>query len=144
MDSESIAFWEWLFHSALFTEDYVHGISQARILEWVAVSSPKDFPNPGIESAKVSCIGRHTLYHWNTWEAQIYWWVLIIPVESWSQTYLVKIPVLPLHGWGMLANNEIIYLFCAQCPAGENGTEDILLAGPLWGSKGTSSIKHQQ
>ena len=30
--------------------DYmVHGILQARILEWVAVLSPADLPNPGIE-----------------------------------------------------------------------------------------------
>ena len=30
--------------------DYiVHGILQARILEWVAFSSPEDLPNPGIE-----------------------------------------------------------------------------------------------
>ena len=27
----------------------VHGILQARILEWVAFPSPGDFPNPGIE-----------------------------------------------------------------------------------------------
>ena len=27
----------------------VHGILQARILEWVAVPSPGDLPNPGIE-----------------------------------------------------------------------------------------------
>ena len=27
----------------------VHGISQARILEWVAISSSRGFPNPGIE-----------------------------------------------------------------------------------------------
>ena len=30
--------------------DYtVHGILQARILEWGAFPSPEDFPNPGIE-----------------------------------------------------------------------------------------------
>ena len=30
--------------------DYtVHGILQARILQWVAFPSPEDFPNPGIE-----------------------------------------------------------------------------------------------
>ena len=28
----------------------IHGILQARILEWVAISSPGDLPNPGIES----------------------------------------------------------------------------------------------
>ena len=27
-----------------------HGISQARILEWVAISSFRDLPNPAIES----------------------------------------------------------------------------------------------
>ena len=28
---------------------YVHGILQARILEWVAISSPGDLLNPGID-----------------------------------------------------------------------------------------------
>ena len=27
----------------------VHGIFQARLLDWVAISSPGDLPNPGIE-----------------------------------------------------------------------------------------------
>ena len=27
----------------------VHGIFQARVLEWVAIPSPGDLPNPGIE-----------------------------------------------------------------------------------------------
>ena len=27
----------------------VHGLSQARIQEWVALSSPEDIPHPGIE-----------------------------------------------------------------------------------------------
>ena len=27
----------------------VHGIFQARVLEWVAISSPGNLPNPGIE-----------------------------------------------------------------------------------------------
>ena len=29
----------------------VHGILQARILEWVVISPPGDLPNPGIEPA---------------------------------------------------------------------------------------------
>ena len=28
---------------------FVHGIFQARILEWVAIPSPEDLPDPGIE-----------------------------------------------------------------------------------------------
>ena len=47
----------------------VHGISQAGILEWVAVpffmgsSWPRSWTS-------VPCIGRRILYHWVTWEAQ--------------------------------------------------------------------------
>ena len=34
----------------------VHGISQARVLEWVAIPSPEDLPDPGIKSTDiVSC-----------------------------------------------------------------------------------------
>ena len=33
---------------------YVHGIFQARILEWIVISSPGDFPKPVIEPK--SCI----------------------------------------------------------------------------------------
>ena len=46
----------------------VHGILQARILEWVATSSfrrsswPRDW-------TCVSCFGRQILYYWATWEA---------------------------------------------------------------------------
>ena len=32
----------------------VHGIFQARVLEWVAISSPEDLPNPGIEPGSPS------------------------------------------------------------------------------------------
>ena len=45
----------------------VHGISQARILEWVAMphfrgsSLPRDWTH-------ISCIGRQILYHWAIWE----------------------------------------------------------------------------
>ena len=31
----------------------VHGVSQARILEWVAISFSRDLPNPGIEPASL-------------------------------------------------------------------------------------------
>ena len=45
----------------------VHGILQARILEWVGLPfpSPGDLPDPAIElmSVYISCIGRCILYH---------------------------------------------------------------------------------
>ena len=54
----------------------VHGISQARILEWVAIYFSRDLPNPGIKPAlfagPVSCIGRWILNCQATREAQVY------------------------------------------------------------------------
>ena len=35
----------------------VHGISQARRLEWVAISSPWDLPDPGIEPTSSALAG---------------------------------------------------------------------------------------
>ena len=46
----------------------VHGISQARILEWVAMPSSKGYSCPR-DQTHISCIGRQILYHWVTWEA---------------------------------------------------------------------------
>ena len=39
----------------------VHGISQARILEWVAISCSRGSSQPRLCA---SCIGRWILYHW--------------------------------------------------------------------------------
>ena len=46
----------------------VHGISQARILAWVAISSCRGSSWPR-DQTHISCFGRWTLYHWATWEA---------------------------------------------------------------------------
>ena len=49
----------------------VHGISQARILEWVAISSSKGYSQPR-DWTRVSCtacIVRQILYRWATGEA---------------------------------------------------------------------------
>ena len=43
----------------------VHGISQARILEWIAISFSKGFPQTR-DSTSISYIGRQVLYHFNT------------------------------------------------------------------------------
>ena len=52
----------------------VPGILQERTLEWVAMPSSGDLPDPGIEptSLYVSWIGWQVLYHWATREAYIY------------------------------------------------------------------------
>ena len=45
------------------------GISQAGILEWVAISSFRGSPPPR-DWTCISCIGRRILYHWATWEGE--------------------------------------------------------------------------
>ena len=40
----------------------VHGISQARILEWMAISSSRGSSQPR-DQIHISCIGRQVLYH---------------------------------------------------------------------------------
>ena len=49
----------------------VHGISQARILEWVAISFSRgsSWPRDWIQVSCISCIGRWILYNRDTWEA---------------------------------------------------------------------------
>ena len=46
----------------------VREISQARILEWVAISSSKGSSRPR-DQTYISCIGRWIFYHWASWEA---------------------------------------------------------------------------
>ena len=49
----------------------VHGIFQARILKWVAISFSRgsSLPRDRTQVSLVSCIGRQLLYHCATWEA---------------------------------------------------------------------------
>ena len=58
----------------------VQGISQARILEWVSISSSREPFGPRDRTC-IFCISRQILYHWATWEApsRIYPWVNHIP-----------------------------------------------------------------
>ena len=68
---------QWLTRIRLFVTSQtvapgcsVHGISQARILEWVAISSSRrsSQPRDQIYISSISCTGRRILYHSTTWE----------------------------------------------------------------------------
>ena len=55
----------------------VHGISQSRIMEWVAISFSRG--SSWIKDwTHISCIGRQILYHWATWEALLQGYCLIL------------------------------------------------------------------
>ena len=51
------------------TVPLVHGISQARLLDWVAISFSRLFTQP-MDWTHVSCNDKNFLYHWATREAQ--------------------------------------------------------------------------
>ena len=55
----------WTFTLPSFS---VHGIFQARVLEWVTLFSSRESSQPRGWTL-ISCIGRQILYHWATWEA---------------------------------------------------------------------------
>ena len=49
-----------------------HGISLARILEWVGISFSRGYSWPK-DWSRVSCISREIPYHWATWETPSVW-----------------------------------------------------------------------
>ena len=55
----------------------VHGVFQARILDWVAISFSRGY-SWFRDWTRDSCIGRWLLYHWATWEAHVRWWVAYV------------------------------------------------------------------
>ena len=65
-------------HGCSLPASSVHGISQARMLEWVAIASSRrsSWPRDG---NCISCIGSLILYHWATREAQ---WMAIIGLKN--------------------------------------------------------------
>ena len=48
----------------------VHGISQARILEWDVISFSRGSSRPR-DWTLISCIGRQVFHYWATWEAHV-------------------------------------------------------------------------
>ena len=53
----------------------LHGISQARILEWVAISFSRG-TSWARDQTCVSCIGRQSLYHWASNKLHVIWYQL--------------------------------------------------------------------
>ena len=67
----------------------VHGISQARILEWVHVLLQGIFPTPESNLGLLHC--RQIPYHWASWEAPNFRWLCLYMHLS---STVVKVPTL--------------------------------------------------
>ena len=61
----------------------IHGVLQARILEWVAISSSRGFPHPGIEppSLMPPALASRFFITTATWEALFYTVYVLIPAS---------------------------------------------------------------
>ena len=75
----------------------VHGISQARTLEWIAMPSPRGSSRPRDQTrvSCVSCIGRQILYHCTTGEHSFLAMPhgmqdISSPIRDWTQAWAVK------------------------------------------------------
>ena len=80
---------------------FVHGISQAKIQDWVAISSSRGASQPR-DRTHVSCTGRWILYHWSTWEVvktpcshcrvhSFHPWSRKIPHSAWPNNNINKV-----------------------------------------------------
>ena len=78
----------------------IHGISQARILEWIAIPFSRGFPQPRdwTHVSYVSCIDRWVLYHWVPWEAHAFQNNSLVPELS-HYTYQSSEPFLQTLDW---------------------------------------------
>ena len=76
----------------------VHGIFQARILEWITISfsGGSSWPRNQTRVSWVSCIGRAIIYHCATWEACI------------KHAYALFVEILDLLMWIRNKNNCIL------------------------------------
>ena len=86
----------WLLVTPGSPDSSVHGIFQARILEWVAISYSKGSSQPRDWTciSSVSCTGKQIFYHWVTWEA----WDLSRRSKNWCfwTVVLEKTPESPV------------------------------------------------
>ena len=69
----------------------VHGISHARLLEWVAISSSKGSSQPR-DQTHISSIGRWILYHCTSWEAHPSDQIYVVVVQPSSRVQLCATP----------------------------------------------------
>ena len=108
----------------------VHGISQARVLEWVAISYSRGSSRPRdrTDNSCFSYIGRLILYHWATWEAP----QRILHANDWligslSHSYLPPSTSCPIIPWDNSLSRDSPK--CHRGHQGKNGSPNTL--GPL-------------
>ena len=87
---------------------FVHEISQARILKWIAISFSRGYSWLR-DWTRVFCICRQVLYHWATWEP-----FFLTLFFSWH---------LPTCGDHLLVSYIFVFPHCSWCSSGNNTGE---------------------
>ena len=113
----------------------VHGISQARILEWVAISFSRgsSWPRDGTCISYISCIGRQIRYHCTTWEdlgnglklkninncssgTVSFWWMKsIILIKNVNATFIIKVEFIQKKQTRIGVSNVSVLLEFQEC-----------------------------
>ena len=107
---------------------YVHGVSQARILEWVANSFSRGSSRLR-DWTQVSCIGRWILYHWATREALL---AKYTSPNTISRCYMTSVCLSGFPGWRSRPS--------LPCRVNAPKDEDTVLSS--WGAPWFSNLPH--
>ena len=121
----------------------VHGTSQARILEWVAISSSR-ISSPPRNQTSVFCIGRQILYHSAAREAPLY---VVVVVKLLNHAWLFGTPRTVIHQAPLsmgFSRPISLYMVCLS-NSQENFVRWVLLLSTLerrakWVAKRTSDL----
>ena len=114
----------------------LHGISQARILEWVAISSSRGSPWHR-DRTHISCISRQILCCRATWEAFIILYTHLIIILSLLFLLLLQLLVTPLVTWHRMFLPEHFY-YCSR-PSWKEGSWGSAKWNACCGSQPTPS-----
>ena len=114
----------------------VHGIFQARILEWVVISSSRGLSQPR-DPTCISCIGRHILYHWATWEAHevssyhFFPHLSVEDIKAQGSSITCPESCSLLCGWRVSIDPLLLLLLPSPAPTRRNQKE-IEVRGQVW------------
>ena len=90
------------------TGSSVYGISQARILEWVAIFFSRGSSQPR-DQTHISYTGKRILQHWATWEALLY--ILHLQIDCSGIMYYIVSNSNTLSTWWLFVINKYTQIF---------------------------------
>ena len=105
----------------------VHGILQARILEWVAISSSRGLPDPGIQSASLAspALAGRFFITGGTWEAPCVYMDVYVKNEHRNMFTAVQ------QDWKLSLKGQIAYILGFRGQSVSVATQCYLCSKPV-------------